>query len=232
MIRGFAACLLLSFSINAAAEDTGTIDGVLLDENGRGVAAAMVSIDNIRDKAVAFFGVLRTAETDINGQFVFSSVKWGSYLVGTQKESDGYPNTMLEFYRNGDPETIALSPLRPGTTVIVYLNSRAARIGRITVTDAITQQAVATAGIELSRVERTAGEGMKRTSGIDTSADSKPFIPARTPVSVVISAPGYADWYYPGVNEFSKSIPVLLEPGETLSFNVSLLPVSVSVPAR
>jgi hypothetical protein len=67
---------------------------------------------------------------------------------------------------------------------------------------------------------------VRRASGIDTGADVESiFIPARTPVSVMISAPGYEDWYYPGVAEFSDSVPVFLQPAEDLSLDVKLRPL-------
>jgi hypothetical protein len=74
--RSFFFFLSLLLTATAFAQSTGTLTGIVTDAQGKGIAAATVSLLKSTDSAL-----VKTAVSDKNGAYEFVNIKEGSYLI-------------------------------------------------------------------------------------------------------------------------------------------------------
>jgi hypothetical protein len=205
--------LALSVPLGLTAQMSGTITGVILNENLQPVPHDRV---RLADNPVGPMNTEITYGSDDAGRFVIPNVKWGSYTLQGMKVDDGYPDTFLLFYRYHVAQpTVTLSPDEPLADVVVPIGPKAGRILPV-VTDAATGAAIDSSEITLY---------MSGSVPLSASfpGDSKNILaPASIVFSIGVHAKGYADWYYPGVATRGAAGNVNLKPSEQLNFNVRL----------
>jgi len=225
MSKPVLICLALICAHSSVAQTDGTIKGSVIDENGQPIAHAKVFIDDMQPYVTK---VLKTSQADDSGDFTITHVAWGRYAIDAMKVQSGYADTSFGFYGNGAAHTVSLSPQSPFANVTISLGPKAGRITQISVSDAVTGQPVASASVKLSRVQLNASKEPVYGYAIAMSTIFKPplLVPARTPVEIKISAPGYADWYYPGVKDRSGEVPLVLKPDEERQFDILMQPLA------
>ena len=97
------ACLLALACATAFSQSSGTVGGVVLDENSKPVSHAHVHIAEA--KPAVGHQLLKFHETNDEGRFQIDNVPWGTYVVMVGKEDAGYADTKLAFYRQpGRPD--------------------------------------------------------------------------------------------------------------------------------
>lgn len=138
--------------------------------------------------------------------------------MSTKKEGDGYPNTEFDFYSNGSSLKVSLTPQSPAAKVTITLGSKAATLNG-TISDAVTGAPVIGAGACLWRLSNP-------DFWVDTSVSPtcSLLIPSQIPVVLKLHAPGYADWYYPGVSDASKATALTLDASKSTNIDVQLQP--------
>jgi len=212
-VRNKIACLLALACATALAQNSGTVGGVVLDENSKPVSHAQVHIA----EAKPFVGhrLLKFHETNDEGRFQMENVPWGTYVVMVGKEDAGYADTKLAFYSNLGAPTVTLAPSSPTANVTLKLSPKAGVLEIQTVTDTVTGAEVGPAAVRLQRIGTP--------FFIYTSAPGAHLlVPSMTDVSVEVTAPGYKPWPAYGGGSFSGRIR--LRPQEVLKLDVQLQP--------
>jgi len=74
---------------------------------------------------------------------------------------------------------------------------------------------VSAVGVTLMRPER--GVLLNAPVLSTVAASNEVLIPARIPITVKLTAQGYADWYYPGTVDKLSAQQITLEPGDVLN---------------
>ena len=203
-------------TMSVSAQTDGTIQGTVLDEESRPLAAARVHIQD-RNRT-SRHDLIRFFETDADGHFVISHVPWGSYTVQAGKESDGYPDTKFAFYGNYSSPTVSLAPPVVTQTVTVRMAPRAGIINVNSVVNAMTWENIKSAAITL---RRDANKDLFITA---STTMGRLLAPSGVKIRIEIRAVGYEDWYYPGFTDASRSVPIELRPSEALMLDVKLQP--------
>jgi len=177
----------------------GSIDGKVIDEDGKPVAGALVSFEEHRlamnHKAVEFY------QTDSGGSFhaALELAGLGSYRVLAKKEEAGYPETRFAFYDDNESPLLGLECGTALSGIVVKLGPKAAHIHHITVLDADSGELIANASITLRRLSAPFRSVPLTAFSITTSTTLLPpnpnypglAVPANVDVSYQISAPGY-----------------------------------------
>lgn len=202
----FAAC---------ADEQPGIINGTVVNEKGQPVGAATVSIDPLDGGPRS--APVREVQTESNGRFSMDDLKFGTYKLFAMKESAGYPNTAFAFYSNNIFSTATLTPTTPVIDVVLKVGPPA---GVFTgyVTDAVTHQPVRAAFL----LRRVADPG--NWISLSQQPHFRVLLPALTPISVEVFAPGYRTYYYAGAADALNRPPLKLDSGEEKKNDFQLEP--------
>ena len=211
-------CLCLSLtaclSAQAIAQITGSISGVVVDENENPIGYAEVHIAKRNLRGGHRF--LQMHATDADGRFEISNVPFGTYLVLSGKEKDGYPDTKFAFYSNLVVPTVTVSPSAPSQSVTVHLGPKAGVIEIGSIKD-VSGRTIPSASITVIREENNFFITMSTTN-------QRILVPSLTRIIIKLQASGYEDWYYPGVTDGSKRTAIVLQPGETAKIDAELQP--------
>ena len=202
-----------------AQEKNGRIVGVVVDEHGRPVAEALVSVQLSEPNRVEVWGAapIYTA-TDAEGRFKYLGLEPNlHYKVYAKKESDFYPDEIvgLDSKRDRAPRVMATTSLGP-KPVKVRIGPKAARL-TWTISDAVTGGYVNNPTVSLKCLGR--GE-----IGGNIPGDKGHLVPSKTAVMVEVSAPGYRTWYYPGTSDEKKRKGVKLAPASERTLDIKLEP--------
>ena len=219
-----AMLVLLGYATVVSAQTEGTITGTVVDESNRPLAKVKVFVEA---GGFQMHKTIKYWETDSAGNFTADHLTWGTYSVNTVKVEDGYGDTSTSLHYTGGAHTVTLSPQTPLANIPISLGPREGRIMAINVSDSTTGKPVGNASVKLSRIEPSAPGEPRHGGAILTSVIFRPplLVPARASVEIKISAPGYADWYYPGTGDPSKAELVVFQPDEQRTFNVLLQPL-------
>ncbi len=219
--------LLIVFGSLCASASTrstrdGIIQGVVVDETGNPIAAALVSTRDLDIPKVVVGKVLQTFETDTNGCFTIRNLVVGHrYKLYAMKEEAGYPNTRIEMYTPNNEILIAIAALKgEGSSVRLQIGPKAAFL-EYEAKDSITGRSVKSPTIDITRTDTGSGMG---GGCIDWNGDRKVLIPCDIDLLVQVSAPGYKVWYYPGYTVKAAGTPLRATPGETKKLDVLLQP--------
>lgn len=199
---------------SAWAQDRGVITGTVLDEHGSPVVKAKVLIT---EKGVLeMHRVLQFHETDADGHFRITRVRWGTYIVTVGKEDAGYADTGLGLHCNNAYPIAFVTEDSPTADVTLKLGPKAGVLELESVSDVITGKEIRLAAIRLKCAENP-------ELFIYTSAALRRFlIPPLTEVLIEISAEGYKSW--PASDQATTEGKVFLRPEQTQKLEVALQP--------
>ena len=213
--------VLGSLSASASTQD-GVIQGVVVDEIGDPVAAALVSTRDLDTPKRVVGKMLHAFETDINGCFSIPNLIVGHrYKLYAMKEEAGYPNTRIGWYNPNDDALIAIAAPK-GTSLSgrLQIGPKAAFLEYET-KDSVTGRSIKNSTIDITRTDTGSSMG---GGGIDQNGDRRVLIPSDVDVLVQVSAPGYKVWYHPGYTVKAAGTPLRAAPGETKKLAVPIQP--------
>lgn len=203
---------LTSLASLAGAQATGTIRGTVLDEKGKPVAQATVTVF----QADVAAPVERSVSSSADGAFTFSGLTWGKYQVASEKPEDGYPDTSAEFYGKQPATTpVVLDRNHPSATVKIGFRFKASMLTG-TVVNEETHQPIRSTFL-VRRVDDPA-----KLITVDQPSAYRILIPADTDVTLEVSSPQHKTWYYPGTNDVTKRKPLRLNKGQDRKLNIQL----------
>jgi hypothetical protein len=208
--------LVFSAYCLAMSQETGTISGIVEDENAKPVPKAKVHI--AEKVASSVHRAIQVYEADNDGKFTIRHVPWGMYVVMAGKEDDGFPDTLAAFYSNLNAPTATIGPLFPTDNVIVHIGPRAGHLDIGSVLDSITGKSLLlSSSVTLRRADNP-------NFFISTSTSTKDImVPSQTAVTIEIDSRGYRPWpedkgHYP--------YQINLQPKEVFTLHVKLDPES------
>ncbi|HEY6413787.1 MAG TPA: hypothetical protein VIX42_08870 [Edaphobacter sp.] len=165
------------------------------------------------DVEIHFYGptgaVVPEGRTDDKGYFSIDPPPYGDGVVSASKVSEGYPNAALAFYGRDGYTSIKRVNITP-TTVI---DSIELRFGdpdatvNFVVQAADTQKAITGARINIAMADQPDIAGSYSVS----REGSFQFVLPKNPVSIKITAPGYANWSYG--DKSGREQTLLMKPG-------------------
>jgi hypothetical protein len=162
-------------SANANPTATGSLTGVVVDENGHPMSGAVAYVERVG----ARFG-MQPQYTGSDGRFSESNLEWGTYFVDAEKPAAGYTT---DHYHSS---VLELSPENPNATVIVGLGIKAGVL-LLSATDAVSGQPVEHASVQVS--SQCPPETRATSAG-------RVLLPPDREYTLVVSAPGYESWHY------------------------------------
>lgn len=101
MCRYVLALTLLSLAAFGQGNQRGSIDGLVVDENGSPVANANVWFHQVVAGKKPTQKALPFAVTGNDGRFSITNLELGTYGVNPWKDEDGYPNRAFAIYSSG-----------------------------------------------------------------------------------------------------------------------------------
>jgi Ca-activated chloride channel homolog len=154
------------------------------------------------------------AVSEDDGKFRISNLQAGSYVLYTANETEGYPFTWHAIYRENEGRAMIFAAASEDCkNISVKVGPKAARL-KVSAVDASTHEPISNFRVEL----RNAHSGLMSVIEANTAHDV--LLPARTDLTVVVWARGYA-----------KSQPINLhakEPGASEQISVALNPITSS----
>ncbi len=204
-------CTLPSPSQTAADSSTGSVQGMVLDDNGKPLAGAVVyglPSENMQEQ-------IRTT-ADASGRFMLERLPVGDVHLHAYKEDDGYPDSTFAFYRTSEHEWMRVS-VRSGKTIrdiTIQLGVRAAHLN-IALTNEDGSSLNDGAQLVFTRSDMP---GPYRRG---VSAKESLMVPA-VPFRLTVEADGYEPWHYGGKEWQSIAGLITLKSGETLDLSVQL----------
>jgi hypothetical protein len=205
----------LLWAASACSQTEGTIKGVVFDENGKPLPGASVYVQKTDEMAVHF--VPRPVQTNDEGRFLIEHVSWGSYIVIAGKEEAGYPSTWARFYSNGVVPKVTVESSSATADATVLLGPKVGILRLASVTDALTGKDISVFGVITLERANTANSFLTTST-----SKARLFVPARTDVTIHVTAPGYRPW----PDQTDKEQIVHLQPGEVFDLHVKVQPES------
>lgn len=206
-------CALIGAPI-AAAQEPGTITGIVVSENSTPVAGAIVSIEPTKNSAPA--SVVRQAETDSAGHFKMDNLALGSYKAFAKKESSRYPDTAFAFYSRNIVQTVVLTAGTPTASIIIRVGPPAGAIfGRIL-------DRRSDVPLEATFILRWR-EIPSYFISLAENGSYSILVPPNTDFTLEVSAPLHQTQTYGAISGSSQP-PLRIESGKDLELNVSLEP--------
>jgi hypothetical protein len=199
------------------AQTEGAIAGRVVDAAGRPVASVSVDLSE-RGKVLRGHRLRGQAYTAADGTFHIQHLPFGTYIVETSDEAEGYPDTAMAFYSNLRNPVVTVSSVVPNQQMTVILDPKAGVLDASEVVDAMTGAPVQ-ATVKLRRLD--SGYWMSTSSTFKNI-----LVPPDTAVAVEVSAPGYTTWYYPGSADESRSGTISLQPSQRMMISVALRPAA------
>ena len=217
--------LRLSFSLalgciaSLFAQSGGLIQGVVVDPGGQAVPRARIEIVPMR-RTLSSASIERDA--DSFGRFSFTPVGWGTYQIyAIGPRPRGVYDTWV-LVRDELSPRITISPDTPEAQVTVNTGPEPARLAPFSAVDASTGELIVVkdpvSGDRMSFVRLTLkgpvhGITLNAPLISTTGAWREVLLPVDVPVTIMLHAPGYADWYYPGTSDKSSARPITVKPG-------------------
>src|SRR5258705_1231059 len=188
-----AVVFFATVSSLATAQATGSISGMVVDEDGQLVdhASVCLSITSGNSRAINC-----NVPTDKDAHFTLGKVKFGTYGLLAMNESEGYSLT------NQSPQKVSVSAADPSPNVIVRLHHKGGvLIG--TARDQFTGQPVKGIMVQYLDIDGKASG----TSSTFSDGEFHVALPTQCDLIIVVSAKGYKGWVY--TDPSSPSHPVL-----------------------
>jgi len=203
-----AIALTLSALAQVSPPATGSVEGIVLDGDGRPLAEATVFVGTLARSP-------RT-QTDAEGRFKLNDIPAGRIGLQAFKESDGYPYNMFAFFlMPGQP--LPKFDLAAGQTlsnVIIRLGAKAAYL-KLSVRD--ENNLPIDAGLTFSRPDLGRYGDYQRSA----KPDDLILVPP-VPFRLTVQEKGFQPWHYGGEHWLDKEGLIVLKSGETLTLTVRL----------
>ena len=201
------ACSTVSVCQTTAPE-TGSVQGVVLDEKGDPLADATVFVGTMTKGP--------STQTDQKGRFTLTGVPSGTVGLHAYKKSAGYPYDLFAFFVAPSAKLPFIEVIAGETTagVTIQLGERAAHLS-IKITDQNENEVDAT--VELTRPD-LGKYGEYRTSakgGLDLMVPPVPF-------RMRVKAQGFCAWQYGSSKWSPDSGLISIRSGESLDVPVQL----------
>lgn len=204
----------------AATALWGTVDGTVLDQEGKPLAGALVTAymeEQAQEKIGAGKAIRDVTQYYANAKGVFSiQLPKGKVWLSAEKEDEGYPYAFFDFYRMPGQQFPHVSVEAHETTnVIIRVGAKAAHL----VYDAVDEEGKpVTGGFFFIRLEPD-GEVPFHTSGPENGHDM--LVPT-APFRMTFEAKGFKPWHYGGDNWQGKEGVISLKSGEVLKLKIRL----------
>jgi hypothetical protein len=214
-----AIALLLSGTFSAQGQESGSIRGIVVNEEGSPVRGATVYPSSTTDHRPMGGRLPPSARTDETGHFVIQGLQFDEYEVTAYNEDQDYPDlygTWLLFYKR-PAKRVKLTSQEPTATVEIRLGPKTGVLVG-TITDAIT-------GAPLN-----ACAGFKQISAADfnyaypVKTNYRLLIPADADLTIKVWLDGYKPWYYPGTDQKFAGTSMRLRSGEEKMLDIQLQP--------
>ncbi len=213
-----------------SASGTGSVQGVVLDADGRpaGEASVFISMMSAQAGTAPIGGRIPleglTVKADAEGNFIFNSFPVAyNVRLDAYKEKSGYPKAFGSFYSYSRTKTyprifdVAAGQKVQG--VIVQFTVRAAYL-RFDISDQDGRPLNAGGNFLLPEPDFSRPI---RPFDMSTSIGAKETMPVPSaPFWLEIDAPGYEPWRYGGERWEEKEGLITLRPGETLTLAIQL----------
>lgn len=206
---------IYSICSQSSAQEPGSVQGAVLDEEGKSVVAAHVQVEPL---GKVLSSPVRETETDKTGHFLIDNLQLGSYKTFAMKESAGYPDTAFAFYSNQVFSTVTLTTNAPKVDLMLKIGPPSGVVNGL-VTNAITQELVSASFL------------LRRASDFENwiSLSQRPqyrvLLPPNTDVLLEVSAAGYKTLYYGGPSDPLGRPAIRLNSGQEMKLDIQLQPV-------
>ena len=208
-MKATIAIVLISFisaaqtRLDPGAVSLGAVRGRVVDAVDAPIKDALVSVEPT-DGVVQ--GILRTTETDANGEFFLDQLPEGEDMVLASKVADFYPDARFAFFATGVEEfpRVNISGGKTTQGVVVRLSHRGARLAGA-ITDSESGKPIITSRILLTRQD---DPKLSLSTSPDKQGRFDIIVPSR-PFLMQVSAPGYRTWSPAKEN---GSAAILLQP--------------------
>jgi hypothetical protein len=158
-------------------------------------------------------------ETKANGEFLFEHWRFGNYMVVTEKEGDGYPSTLFDFYQTTPNVRVLLDAAHPVREVKIAMGPRGGRLLGV-IKDLVTGNKVEKATFRFWRV----GD-QQNWAEVAGRPNYDQLLPAGVKIAMKVFLSGYKDWYYPGAKEDTEANSFTLRSGENRALDIGLEPL-------
>jgi len=188
--------------------DTGTIEGVVLDDQGKPLADAVVYGLPERDMRDQIH-----TTTDKNGRFTLHSVPAGGIYLSAFKESDWYPYNFFSFFLTPGQKTPNKVQVKGGQTTasaVIRMGERAARLN-IKIEDERGAPLSSAAELVFTRPDMPGEYSRGVNSKISLLVPPVPF-------TLAVRAEGYEPWHYAATQDRL----LRLRPRQTFDLTVTL----------
>lgn len=198
------------FSQTPVPPALGSVEGVVLDDDGK-------PVENARVYGLPVQNMLRRLSTtaDAQGNFVLTSLPPGDVYLHAYKESDGYPDNFFAFYKTTDrsaPRKFTVGPGMPVRGVVITLGLKAAYL-RFEITN--QEGMPLNAGLIFTR------DDMQGTHQRGISAPETIMVPP-VPFRLAVEVQGYEPWHYGGRDWQGKAGLIDLKPGQSADMRIQL----------
>lgn len=210
MWRGLAGALVLGAAVLAQTSlpTTGSVQGIVLDGEGKPLAGATVFIGTLADGP--------RATTDAAGRFTLAEIPPGNIGLHAYKEADGYPYDMFSFFLTPGQEMNRIDVAAGETVrdVVIRLGLKAAYL-KLAVADEDGMPVNAT--LSFSRPDLGRYGDYRRSA----KANDVILVPP-VPFRLTVEAKGFEPWHYGAERWKDKAGIIILKSGETRNLMVRL----------
>jgi hypothetical protein len=192
----------------ASAQGTGSVEGLVLDGDGKPLPDATVFVGTIANSP--------RAQTDADGKFTLEDIPVGTVGLNAFKESDGYPYNMFSFFLMPGEQLpqFDLAARQTVKGVVVRLGAKAAYLKLLVTTDE---------GVPLNAELSFSRPDLGKYGDYQRSAQANDLILVPpVPFRLTVTEKGYQPWHYGGDEWQAPRGLVQLKSGETKVMTVKL----------
>ncbi len=188
----------------------GSVEGIVIDQDGKAVAAA--SVEARVDREPRRTNLFTTS--DSAGKFALRDIPSGDVFLYAHKESEGYPDQFFAFFKTGDLSMVRVKVEggQASQGVTIRLGEKAAYLN-IELTD---ENGTRLGGQLTFTRDDQPGHYQRGTSGAESM-----MVPP-VPFRLTVEAMGYESWHYGGENWQGNSGLIALKSGQSLNLAVRL----------
>lgn len=198
-----------------ATTDGGSVEGIIIDENGKPLPDANVYALPARDMRTQIPTV-----SNAKGYFVIDDLPPGNVYIQAYKESSGYPYAFFSFYKTNDRQSVKVSVTAGNVTsgIVIQLGPKAAFL-KFDLSG--SQGRPISSAVATFRRDDMPGD-YKRTiqNGATIMVPPVPF-------HLSLEQEGYRPWIYRGATGRDNRAEIRLTPGQSLELKVQFVPTPI-----